>query len=185
MRDVARTGASVALPTFMTEYSPNAPTMFDTALLINNAMTVEGASAYVYWELIWSSATPQTGLVAIDGFSATAPYVINDLYYALKHFARWTDPDWYRVDAKSSASSVRASAYVSPDGASATLVLLNADDKDHFVTVDPGTFPFGTLTVYRTSDGASGSERAAAVALEGDGSVALPPRSIATLTFTP
>ena len=182
MGDVARTGASVGLPTFMTEYSPNAPTMFDTALLINNAMTVENASAYIYWELIWNSAAPQTGLVAVSGFSPTAPYTINDLYYALKHFARWTDPDWVRVEAKSSASSVRASAYLSPDGASATLVLLNADDKDHFVTVDPGAFPFGTLAVYRTS---GDSERTAVVAPEGDGSIALPPRSIATLTFTP
>jgi len=186
MGDVGRTATAVGLPTFMTEYSPNAPTMFDTALLINNAMTVENASAYIYWELIWNNADPQTGLVSVPRGPSAAPYTINDIYYALKHFARWTDPDWVRVDAKSSAGSVRASAYLSPDGASVTLVVLNSDDKDHFVTVNPGTFPFGTLAVYRSSDGgAGGSERATVVAPEGDGSIALPPRSLATLTFTP
>jgi glucuronoarabinoxylan endo-1,4-beta-xylanase len=185
MRDVARTGASVGLPTFMTEYSPNAPTMFDTALLINNAMTVENASAYIYWELIWNDANPQTGLVSVPQGLGDMPYTINDIYYALVHFARWTDPGWVRVDTKVNASSVRASAYLSPEGTALTLVLLNADGKEHFVTVNAGAFPYGTLAVYRTSDGASGdSERVAPAALEADGSLAMPPRSIATVTFT-
>jgi len=191
MGDVARTAARLGLPTFMTEYSPDAPTMFDTALLISNAMTVENASAYIYWELIWNDANPQTGLVSVPGFGNTSPssaYTINDIYYALVHFARWTDPGWVRVDTKVNASSVRASAYLSPDGANLTLVLLNADSREHFVTVNSGAFAYGTLAVYRTSDGdgASGnSERATAVALEADGTVALPPRSVATVTFTP
>jgi len=187
MRDVARTGAAVGLPTFMTEYSPNAPTMFDTALLINNAMTVENASAYIYWELIWNDSDPQTGLVSVPrGFGNNLPYTINDIYYALVHFARWTDPGWVRVDTKVNASSVRASAYLSPDGSALTLVLLNADGKDHFVAVSSGAFAYGTLAIYRTSDGAAGGrERAAPAALEADGTLAMPPRSIATVTFTP
>ena len=41
MSDVGAAAATVGLPTFMTEYSPNAPTMFDTAWLINNALTLE------------------------------------------------------------------------------------------------------------------------------------------------
>jgi glucuronoarabinoxylan endo-1,4-beta-xylanase len=182
MRDVARTGSAAGLPTFMTEYSPNAPTMFDTALLINNALTVENVSAYIYWELIWNDSNPETGLVSIVGQSLSSSYVINDLYYALKHFARWTDPGWVRVDATSSVSAVRASAFVSPDGGSLTLVLLNAGSEDHIVTVNPGAFPFGSLTVYRTS---GDSERATPVSPESDGSIALPPRSMATLTYTP
>jgi glucuronoarabinoxylan endo-1,4-beta-xylanase len=182
MRDVARSGEVENLPTFMTEYQPNAPTMFDTAWLINNALTVENVSVYLWWELIWSDQTPETGLVSIAGGSATAPYTINDLYYALKHFARWTDPGWVRVDATSSVSSVRASAFVSPDGSSLTLVLLNTDSKDHLVSVDPGGFAFGTFAVYRTS---GDSERAAPVTPESDGSITLPSRAIATVTYTP
>jgi glucuronoarabinoxylan endo-1,4-beta-xylanase len=182
MRDVASSGVTEGLPTFMTEYQPNAPTMFDTAWLINNALTVENVSAYLWWELVWSNQTPETGLVSIAGGSPTATYTITDLYYALKHFARWTDPGWVRVDATSSVSSVRVSAFVSPDGGSLTLVLLNTDSKDHLVSVDPGGFAFGTLAVYRTS---GASERATPVTPESDGSITLPSRAIATVTYTP
>jgi glucuronoarabinoxylan endo-1,4-beta-xylanase len=182
MRDVARSGSAVGLPTFMTEYSPNSPTMFDTAWLINNALTVENASAYIYWELIWNNQTPATGLVTIASPSPGSPYTINDIYYALKHFARWTDPGWVRVDAASSVSAVRTSAFVSPDGTSLTLVLLNAGSKDHMVAVSPGAFTFGSLAIYRTS---GASERTALVSPESDGSISLPSRSIATLTYTP
>jgi glucuronoarabinoxylan endo-1,4-beta-xylanase len=183
MRDVAKTAAALGLPTFMTEYSPNAPTMFDTAWLIHNAMTVQNAAAYVYWELIWTDATPQTGLITVPrGAAATSPYTINDIYYALKHFARWTDPGWVRVDARSTVSAVRTSAFVSPDGGSLTLIVLNAGTKDHTIAVDAGAFPFGTLTVYRTS---GDTERAAVVAPESDGTIVLPTRGIATITYTP
>lgn len=182
MRDVASSGAAAGLPTFMTEYQPNAPTMFDTAWLINDALTVENVSVYLWWELVWSEQTPETGLVSIAGGSATAPYTINDLYYALKHFARWTDPGWIRVDATPSLSAVRASAFVSPDGGSLTLVLLNTDGEDHLVSVDPGGFSFGTLAVYRSS---GDSERATPVTPESDGSITLPSRAIATVTYTP
>jgi glucuronoarabinoxylan endo-1,4-beta-xylanase len=180
MSGVGKSAAATGLPTFMTEYSPNAPTMFDTAWLMNNALTVEGVSAYIYWELVWSP-TPPTGLVTIAGPSPSSPYTINDTYYALKHFARWTDPGWVRVDAVSSVSSVRASAFVSPDGSSLTLVLLNTSAKDHMVAVSPGAFSFGSLAVYRSS---GASERTANVASEADGSVSLPSRSIATLAYT-
>jgi glucuronoarabinoxylan endo-1,4-beta-xylanase len=181
MRDVGKAAVAKGLPTFMTEYSPNAPTMFDTAWLIHNALTVEGVSAYIYWELVWSEATPATGLVSIASPVSTSPYTVNDIYYALKHFARWTDPGWVRVEATSSLYAIRTSAFVSPDGRSLTVVLLNTTDEDHRVAMSPGDFQSGSLAVYRSS---GESERATAVAPEGDGSVFLPPRSIATLTYT-
>jgi glucuronoarabinoxylan endo-1,4-beta-xylanase len=181
MRGVGKAAAAAGLPTFMTEYSPDAPTMFDTAWLMNNALTVENVSAYVYWELVWEP-TPPTGLLTIASPSPSSSYTINDTYYALKHFARWTDPGWVRVDARSSVGTVRASAFLSPDGGSLTLVLLNTSAKDHTVAVRPGAFPFGSLAVYRSS---GSSERTASVALESDGSLFLPSRSIATFTYTP
>ncbi len=182
LSNLAHSGTAEGLPTFMTEYSPNAPTMFDTAWLINNALTVENVSVYLYWELLWNNATPETGLVSVASPSPTSTYTINDIYYALKHFARWTDPGWVRVDATSSVSAVRTSAFVSPDGSSLTLVLLNTSGQDHLVSVDPGTFAFGTLAAYRSS---GDSERATPVTLESDGSLALPSRAIATVTYTP
>jgi hypothetical protein len=148
---------------------------------MNNALTLENASAYIYWELVWNP-TPPTGLVTIASPSPSSTYTINDTYYALKHFARWTDPGWVRVDAIPSVSAVRASAFVSPAGDSLTLVLLNTGGKDHLVAVSLGAFSHGTLAVYRS---AGDSERTALVAPDSDGNILLPPRSIATLAYTP
>lgn len=182
MGGVGKAAAAAGLPTFMTEYSPNAPTMFDTAWLIHNALTVENVAAYIYWELVWSNSTPPTGLVSIASPLGNSTYTINDIYYALKHFARWTDPGWVRVDATSSVSAVRSSAFVSPDGGRLTLVLLNTSANDHTIAVNPGDFQFGTLAIYRSS---GDSERTTSVAMESDGRLRLPSRSIATLTYTP
>ena len=125
---------------------------------------------------------PPTGLVTIADPSPTSPYTINDTYYALKHFAHWTDPGWVRVEARSSVFAVRVSAFVSPDGGSLTLVLLNTSAQDHAGAVNPGAFAFGSLAVSRSS---GASERAARVAPESDGGIFLLSRSIATLTYTP
>jgi glucuronoarabinoxylan endo-1,4-beta-xylanase len=181
MSTVGAHAAAVGLPAFMTEYSPNAPTMFDTAWLMNNALTVENVSAYIYWELVWNQMEP-TGLVSIASPSPDSAYTVNDTYYALKHFARWTDPGWVRVDATSSVSTVRVSAFMSPGGDSLTVVLLNAGGKDHLIAATPSGFSYGSLTVYRSS---GDSERTAQVAPDSDGNVLLPPSSIATLTYTP
>jgi glucuronoarabinoxylan endo-1,4-beta-xylanase len=181
MRSVGKSAAAAGLPTFMTEYSPNTPTMFDTAWLMNNALTVENVSAYIYWELIWSP-NPPTGLVTITSPAPGSGYTINDTYYALVHFARWTDPGWVRVDAISTVGAVRASAFVSPDGGSLTLVLLNTGTKEHRISVDPGAFAFGALAMYRSS---GDSERAALATPEADGTLLLPSRAIATVVYTP
>jgi glucuronoarabinoxylan endo-1,4-beta-xylanase len=184
LASLGKAAAPTGLPTFMTEYSPNKPTMFETAWLMNNALTVEGVSAYIYWELIWNGGNPPTGLVTVSNpfGNAGGGYTINDIYYAFKHFARWTDPGWTRVEANTSASEVRVSAFVSPDGGSLTLVLLNTGNKDRLIAVNPGDFAFGTFAAYRSS---GDTERTTAVSLESDGTLALPSRSIATVTFTP
>jgi glucuronoarabinoxylan endo-1,4-beta-xylanase len=169
-------------PTFMTEYSPGAPNIFDTAWLMHNALTVEGVSAYIYWELIWAGHASPVPLVSIASASPNSTYTVNENYYALKHFAKWTDPGWVRVDGSSPVAEVKISAFVSPDGTQLTVVLLNTDSIGHVVAVNPGAFVFSTVAAYRSS---GASERAASAVLGDDGGVGLPSRSIATLVFGP
>jgi len=170
-------------PIFMTEFAPQAPSLLNTAWMIQDALTTEGVSAYIYWGLIWappSAGAPPAGLVTIAGADPSSPYTINDTYYAMKHFARWTDPEWVRVGAASSVDAVRSSAFVSPDGASLTVVLLNTDSVEHVVSV--GTVAtFASTTVYRTS----GAEERAAAVPYGPDAIPLPASSIATLVLTP
>src|SRR5260221_11382951 len=95
--------------------------MFNTAWLIHNALTVEGVAAYIYWDLIWAppaAGAAPTGLVTIASANPSSAYTINDTYYAVKHFARWTDPGWTRVGPSASATAIRPSPVVSPDGES-------------------------------------------------------------------
>jgi glucuronoarabinoxylan endo-1,4-beta-xylanase len=78
-------------PIFMTEFAPQAPTLVNTAWMIQDALTTEGVSAYIYWGLIWAppaAGAAPAGLVTIAGADPSSPYTINDTYYAMKHFAR-------------------------------------------------------------------------------------------------
>lgn len=188
LNDVAGWSQSTGKPLFMTEYGPSDPEMFATAWLINNAVTVEGVSAYLYWPLTW----PQTGAVPtalVTTENPTAPatwklpdgWAITDLYYAVRHFSKWIEPGWQRVDATAGSALIQTSAFVSPDGTRATLVLLNTDTFEHGVTVDPGTFTAATTAVYRTS---GTGERTADVGPLA-GAITMPGRSIVTVTLGP
>jgi glucuronoarabinoxylan endo-1,4-beta-xylanase len=189
MTGVATTAAADGKPVFMTEFSPGSPSMFNTAWMIHDAVASEGVSAYLYWELVWTApaagAAP-TGLVTLENpygaFVTPKGYTINDVYYAVKHYARWVDADWVRVGATSTSPAVKVSAFESPDGSALTVVVLNTDMAEHALTIDPAGFAHGTTAAYRTS---GSTERTAPIPL-GDGDLLpLPAQSIATVTFTP
>jgi len=184
-------GAAGTLPLFQTEFGPNPADMFNTAWLINNAVTVEGVAAYLYWDLIWgesATSTNPSGLISIETvppaqWKTAKGYKINDTYYALRHFAKWIDGGWQRIGATPASIVIRTSAFMSPDGQSVTLVLLNTDTAEHLVTLDPGAFAFSTSAIYRTS---GTDERTAPLGpLPAGNAVDMPGRSLATVTLTP
>jgi glucuronoarabinoxylan endo-1,4-beta-xylanase len=188
----AAAAAANGKPLFMTEYSPTSPDFFNTALMIHDAVTVEGVSAYLYWGLIWAppaaGASP-TGLVTTespfspDTWTTPQGYIVNPAYYAIKHYARWIDAGWQRVGVASSASGIRASAFASPDGATVTVVLLNADGAAHAVGVTSGAFTFTTSAIYRT-DGVA-EQTAPVGALGAGGVVTVPSMGAATVVLGP
>ena len=103
-------GTSVTL-TFATD-------AMNLAIWIHNLMTIENASAYLYWELFWGSPK---GLVSVS----TTGYTINPVYYAMKHYSKFTDPNWQRVDANTISSNLRISAYKDPCEPNAAIVIIN------------------------------------------------------------
>lgn len=109
-------------PLLQTEFSKGGPFTWTDAMnlakLIHNAMTVEEASAYLYWDLFWGSPS---GLVTVTNTS----YTINSVYYAMMHYSRFTDPNWQRVDANSTSSDLRISAYKDPFEPNAAIVIIN------------------------------------------------------------
>lgn len=136
---------------------------FETAWVIHNSLAVENISAFLYWGLIWPSNSAGLIWVTRDANTKTMQFTLRDQYYAVRHFARYTDPGYVRVDATSSLSDVRVSAYVSPDSSQLTMVLLNVGSSDVNVQLDsmagfsaPHTEAYRTL--FRTGD-AGVSER--------------------------
>ncbi|MBC8131667.1 MAG: hypothetical protein H7X95_01695, partial [Deltaproteobacteria bacterium] len=166
-------------PRFMTEFAPMVQDMFTTAWLINNAVTVENVSAYIYWDLTWASPG---GLVTTENpferatWTTTKGYTVRDAYYALKHYARWVDTGWVRVAATASSAAVKASAFMSPDGRLATVVLLNTGTTSQNVALATGTWTVAASNVFRT---AGATERTREVGpLATGGVLALPSRGI-------
>jgi glucuronoarabinoxylan endo-1,4-beta-xylanase len=109
-------------PLLQTEFSKGGPFVWtdamNLAILMHNALTVEEVSAYLYWELFWVSPG---GLVSVSNTS----YTINPVYYAMKHFSKFTAPGWQRVDANSTSSNLRISAYKDPCEPNAAIVIIN------------------------------------------------------------
>jgi glucuronoarabinoxylan endo-1,4-beta-xylanase len=192
MATLSTAATGMGKPIFMTEYGPTAPDMFDTAWLVNNAVTVEGASGYIYWPLTWAPPAAGSlpgGLVTTENPGNAANWTtpngwqINDIYYAIRHFSKWTDVGWQRVSTTADVAVVKTSAFVSPDSTQATIVLLNVDTAEHDVTLATGAFPFTTSHVYRTS---GTTERTTDIGpLGADSVVILPGRGIATVTLAP
>jgi len=112
-------------PLFQTEYSYNNTTFADAmnlAILMHNALTVESVASYMYWDLFWE--TPG-GLVSFPSYGS-ASYTINPVYYAFKHYSKFTDPNWQRIDANTTSSSdLRISAYKDPCEPNAAIVIIN------------------------------------------------------------
>lgn len=111
-------------PLFMTEFSKvdNTPLAWtdamNLAVLMHNFLTIEQVSSYLYWELFWASPR---GLVSL-----TEPnYTINSVYYAMKHYSKYTEPNWYRVDANTGSPDLRITAYKDPCEPNASIVIIN------------------------------------------------------------
>jgi hypothetical protein len=116
------------------------------AILMHNTLTVENASAYLYWELFWP---PPKGLVSITPTS----YTINPVYYAFKQYSAFTDPNWQRVYATTTDNSdLRISAYISPDSNYLTAVIINTSTSNNiYLSLTFSNITVGGGEIYRTS----------------------------------
>ncbi len=117
-----------------------------TALLIHNSMTVEEVTGYLYWDLFWN---PDSGLISI---SDPVSYTINPSYYTFKQYSAFIDSDWQRVDASTDNTSLRISAYISPDNKKLTAVIINTSaDVDISLNLSVKGIPVSKGEIYRSS----------------------------------
>ena len=141
-------------PLFETEFDTqndgNVAGGFETAWVMHNSLAIEGVSAFLYWGLVWggrTGTTPSGGLIWLTGTA----YTPRDQYYAVRHFARFTDPGYQRVDTQSSESDVRVSAYLAPDQQQLTIVVLNTGLVEAQVKLDSMNYDAASSETYRTT----------------------------------
>jgi glucuronoarabinoxylan endo-1,4-beta-xylanase len=174
LENVRALAAQLDRPVFQSEMQAGG---LETAILAHHALEAAGASSYLQNDLV--SLTEGTAPVALvhlteDAFEAQGPY------HALAHYAKSTDPGWVRVDSTSTQAELLASAWLSPDERSLTVVLVNSGLGDHQVELGMGEFVSSqvTRTVF------DGIERSAVIgALASDRIVRVPGRSIVTVAL--
>ncbi|MET0791426.1 MAG: glycoside hydrolase family 30 beta sandwich domain-containing protein [Polyangiaceae bacterium] len=173
-------GQQYDLPLFQTEMQADG---FGTALLLHDALVVEGASVYIQSALIGPAATPGIDPTALITLGATE-YTLEAPYYAMRQYAFYTDPGWVRVDAVSSSADLLTSAWVSPEGDKVTLVMTNQGRSTVAAQLDLGAVSFGTSLIVRTAF--DGIERTAELgSLPSEGILQIPAHSVVTVVLSP
>lgn len=111
-------------PNLMTEFSDNL-SWFNTAAFINNTLTQANSSGYIYWKMVW--APPSSGEVnaAMISVAQNGSYTVTPFYYLIKHFAKYIDAGYKRIDVTSENSSLIVSGFINPSQDEITLVVVN------------------------------------------------------------
>ncbi len=109
-------------------------TTLQTANVINNSLTFENVSAYIYWGGIWEASKTDnlntSNLIVvgrgIQNWPTEDGYLACGDYYALRHFSEYIRPGYHRITASiKNDGDIRLSMYASPDQSRMVLVVIN------------------------------------------------------------
>ncbi len=179
LRSLAGLHDGMGLPLFQTEMQADG---FDTAVLIHHALVDGGASMYLQTALVGPFAGPATNGSALIGLQADT-FTLQDAYFAMSHYSRFTDPGWSRVAASGSATGLLTSAWLAPEGDRLSVILINSGGNTLSVDVKlDAQAPSAGQLLRSVFDG---SERMAELGAWSRGAtISLPARSIATLVLS-
>lgn len=178
LQALAELGSDLRVPLFQTEMQADG---FGTALLIHHALVEGGASMYLQTALVAPRLGPAANPSALIGLEG-GELLLQDPYFAMRHFSRFTDPGWVRLSTATTTPGLLASAWSSPARDSLTVVLINAATGTLEVELDLGA-RLGTVTELRRTV-FDGAERFADLGAWSVGSsISLPPRSLATIVI--
>lgn len=137
------------VPNFMTEFSSNNFDWLATADAIYQTVVEANASAYIYWELMWDSADT----IAIMGIDGSGNYTLNPHYYTLKHYAKFVDKGYQRIDVSGGNSNVEVSGYLNPAGNQVTLVAINKNASSQGIVLNVDSVTVTGATAYQSVAG--------------------------------
>ncbi|MBR5712046.1 MAG: glycoside hydrolase family 30 protein [Lachnospiraceae bacterium] len=135
-------------------------TALQTANVINNSLVYEDANAYIFWGGVWRAEQGNDGmdngnLLIVGNAASHWPnddgFLVTGNYYAMRHFSQYVRPGFTRIDiGVTGATTLRASAYVSPDGTRTVIVLLNNDSAETKVQLPLDNYSLSSSSCYQS-----------------------------------
>lgn len=136
-------------PNIMTEYS--GMSWFKTARFIHRTMRHANTSGYIYWELVWgNAATKDQAMIYID---EAGNYTVNPMYYVIKHFSKFIDKGYKRVEVASTAHLLEVTGYMNPAQNKLTLVIINPDSFNSSFKLEVEGKQIKSAKAYRSVEG--------------------------------
>jgi glucuronoarabinoxylan endo-1,4-beta-xylanase len=166
-------------PKMQTEYSDKE--WFTLSQIIQSSLVVENVSAYLVWDLFW----PGSDFLDLENPWASGTWVnpngfkTGTKFYAFKQFANFIKPGWIRVTTSNPSVTIKPSAFMSPDGQSMSIVVINTGSTTDSISIASSAFAVSSGKIYRTSD----TENCISIGDYTGGNIKLPVKSITTITL--
>ena len=175
-------------------------TSIETANMILKCLTVENASAYIYWGGVWGGGRmdnmESNNMIVVSNNDKNKPtqagYLCTGDYYAMRHYSEFIRPGYIRVEApltmidRTIGTNLRTASFVSPDGNRIVCILINNMTDEMRIDMANASFPklitakqsvftegFTADMMYNTCKPVSGSETM----------LLLPPSSVTTVVM--
>ena len=164
------------IPKMQTEYSDK--DWLTLSQIIHNSLVVENVSAYLVWDLIW----PGSDFMDMENPWTSSSWVnpngfkVGTKYYAFKQYAYFIKPGYSRVETAGSTTTLRVSAFLSPDSGNMSIVAINASATQDSISISPTAYTVSSGNIYRTS----AAENCILLGTYSGGNIKLPPKSITT-----
>lgn len=168
-----------AIPKMQTEYSDK--DWLTLSQIIHNSLVVENVSAYLVWEIIW----PGSDFIDMENPWTSGSWVnpngfkVGTKYYAFKQYAYFIKPGYRRVETSGSTSTLKVSAFLSPDAQKMSIVAINTSTVKDSISISPQDFSVSSGNIYRTSE----KENCILSGIYSGGNIVLPPKSITTIAL--
>lgn len=167
-------------PNIMTEYSDNL-SWFNTALFIQNALVYANSSGYIYWKLVWAQPASGTEDAAMVSVNNSGDYTVTPFYHVMKHYAKYIDAGYKRIEASSSKESLNITAFTNSAKNQLTLVIINSGTSKEDVKFEAIGKTIGTITIDQSKEGDffKRLEQATAASI-----ISIPAKTISTVVIT-
>lgn len=168
-----------SIPKMQTEYCDK--DWLTLSQIIHNSLVVENVSAYLVWKLIW----PDSDFIHMENPWNSGSWInpngfkVGTKYYMFKQFANFIKPGYTRIESSGSTSTIKVSAFLSPDAQKMSIVAINAAATKDSISVSTQDYTILSGNIYRTSE----TENCILSGTYSGGNIVLPPKSVTTIAL--